>query len=756
MWHGILTEVYYPTVDRPQLRDLQYLITDGEHFLHQEKHDLATTTERLAPEALGYRVTNADPDGRYRIVKEVIADPLLPCVLQHTQVQGDPALLSRLRLYVLCNPHLGGGGWGNNGALVEVAGRTILTAEKEGLWLALAATLPFARLSCGYVGRSDGWTDLADNFEMDWAFDEARDGNVALTGKVPLDGREVFTLGLAFGASLHNATTTLLQALGLPFEEQRKRFVEQWSTQAGRAAHFEQAAGDGGRCYHASVSVILAHEDKTYPGALIASPSIPWGEAHGDQDRGGYHLVWTRDMVQSTTALLAAGNTELPLRALIYLAISQQPDGGFPQNFWIDGTPQWTGIQLDEVAAPILLAWRLREENALRDFDPYPLVSRAARYLIEHGPATQQERWEEAGGYAPSTLAATIAALVCAAAFARERKDTATAQFLEEYADFLEGHVEDWTMTTDGTLVPAITRHYIRINPVDVHAPQRNEDPNQGALDIANQPPGARRTFPAKEIVDAGFLQLVRFGIRAPDDPVIVDSLRVVDVVLKVDTPFGPSWHRYNHDGYGQRPDGGPFEGWGKGRAWPLLTGERGHYELAAGGDPGPFIRAMEGFASPTGLLPEQVWDEPDRPEVGMSLGRPTGAAMPLLWAHAEYVKLLRSAADGQVFDRIPAVAERYGRPRRTGRVLEVWSFNRQPSRVAKGATLRVQAAAPFRLHWTGDEWQTVHDTSSSPTALGIEFVDLPVPDTQQAPIRFTFFWIAANRWEGRDYVVAV
>ena len=186
------------------------------------------------------------------------------------------------------------------------------------------------------------------------------------------------------------------------------------------------------------------------------------------------------------------------------------------------------------------------------------------------------------------------------------------------------------------------------------------------------------------------------------------------------------------------------------------MTGERGHYELAAGGDPGPFIRAMEGFASPTGLLPEQVWDEPDRPEVGMYLGRPTGAAMPLLWAHAEYVKLLRSAADGQVFDCIPAVAERYGPRRRVGRVLEVWSFNRQPSRATKGATLRVQAAAPFRLHWTDDEWQTVHDTSSSSTALGIEFVDLPVPDTQQAPIRFTFFWTAANRWEGRDYVVAV
>jgi len=754
LWNGVLTEVYYPTVDRPQLRDLQYLISDGKSFFHEEKRHLRSKTERLSPHALGYRITNTDPEERYAIVKEIITDPHLPCVLQQTRLMGDPQFLPRLRLYALCAPHLEVGGWGNNAYVIEVADRWILTAERGGTWLALAATVPFRRLSIGYVGRSDGWTDLADNFQMDWEFDRALDGNVALIGE--LEGRHEFTLGVAFGDGLHNAVTTLFQALGIPFKEHRKRYIEQWNRPCRKILPLEKVSGDGGNLYHGSYSLLLAHEDKTYPGAMIASLSIPWGEAKSDEDMGGYHLVWTRDMVNSATGLLAAGNTETPLRALIYLAASQQPDGGFPQNFWIDGEPYWGGIQLDEVAFPILLAWRLHRQNALRDFDPYPMVMRAASYLIRHGPATQQERWEEAGGYSPSTLASNIAALVCAACFARERGDAATAQFLEEYADFLERHIEAWTVTTEGMLVPWIKRYFIRIHPVDVKDPCPDEDPNHGILAIVNRPPGAQTVSPAKDIVDAGFLELVRYGIRRPDDPLIEDSLRVVDAVLKVETPFGPCWRRYNHDGYGQREDGGPYQGWGKGRAWPLLTGERGHYELAAGHDVNPFIRAMEGFASPTGLLPEQVWDEPDRPEVHMSLGRPTGSAMPLMWAHAEYLKLLRSAFDGQVFDLIPEVAERYLSDRRVCKLLEIWKPNRQACTVKRGFTLRVQAPSPFRLHWSRDEWQTVEDTPSHPTALGIAFVDIPIPPAQHTPIRFTFFWTANNRWEGRDYEVAV
>ncbi len=754
LWRGILTEVYYPTVDRPQIRDLQYLVSDGEKFFHEEKRNLESRAERLSHDALGYRVTNSDPEGRYSITKEIIADPHLPCVLQATRLEGDPSFLRRLKLYALCAPHVGVGGRKNNAHVVEVAGREVLTAEKGGTWLALGATVPFSKLSCGYVGRSDGWTDLSDNFRMDWEFDRAMDGNVALTGEIDPERSSEFTLGLAFGNGLRDAVSTLFQSLGLTFDERRNRFLEQWERPTRKILPLKKASGDGGDLYHASYSLLLAHEDKTFPGAFIASLSIPWGEAKGDEDMGGYHLVWVRDMVNTAMGLLAAGNTETPLRALIYLATSQQEDGGFPQNFWIDGKSYWRGIQLDEVSFPILLAWRLHRMNALRNFDPYTMVIRAASYLVRRGPVTQQERWEEASGYSPSTLAANIAALICAASLARERGDEAIAQYLEEYADFLECHVDEWTVTTEGTLVPGISRHYIRICPASVYDPRPSEDPNRGILTIANVPPGAPASFPAKEIVDAGFLELVRYGIRRPDDPLVVDSLRVVDAVLKVETPFGPCWHRYNHDGYGQREDGGPFDGWGKGRAWPLLTGERGHHELALGRDPMPYIRSMEQFTSPTGMLAEQVWDEPDRPEAHMFLGRPTGSAMPLMWAHAEYIKLLRSAMDSQVFDRIPAVVDRYLSER--SKLLEIWKPSRQPRTVKRGFILRVQAPPPFRLHWSGDEWRTTKDTPSLQTGLGIEFVDIPISTNQQGPIRFTFYWTSSDRWEGRDYLVEV
>jgi glucoamylase len=295
----------------------------------------------------------------------------------------------------------------------------------------------------------------------------------------------------------------------------------------------------------------------------------------------------------------------------------------------------------------------------------------------------------------------------------------------------------------------------LRILPerVDNHSPE--EDPNRGDIAIANRAPGARSVFPAKDVVDAGFLELVRHGVRKADDPIIVDSLKVVDAVLKVDTPFGPCWRRYNHDGYGQRDDGGPFVGWGRGRAWPLLTGERGHYELAAGHDVKPFVRAMESLASATGLLPEQAWDGPDQPKVYMYCGRPTGSAMPLMWAHAEYIKLLRSVHDGKVSDLIDDVAKRYLGERANRRLFEVWKFTRQVRSVKPGYVLRIQAQASFRLHWSDDEWHTVKDTPSSTTALEVAFVDIPILAPQRT-IRFTFFWTASESWEGRDFLVSV
>lgn len=542
---------------------------------------------------------------------------------------------------------------------------------------------------------------------------------------------------------------------GKTFFHEEKRDFTQATTKHMKS--FQRASFDKGNLYNSSYALLLAHEDKSFAGALIASLAIPWGEAKSDNDAGGYHLVWTRDMVNSVSALLAAGDTATPLRALIFLAVSQHPDGGFAQNFWVNGTAYWCGIQLDETAFPIMLAWRLHREKGLADFDPEHLVRKSAEYLIRNGPVTQQERWEEASGYSPSTLASNIAALICASLLLRKRGDKEAATFVEEYADYLEAHIEAWTTTTTGELLEGTSTYYMRILPERVGEEHPAEDKETRMLHIANHAKNEQSDFPARNVVDGGFLELVRYGIRKPDDPLILATIAVIDAALKVNTPAGPAWHRYNHDGYGQQEDGQPFTSYGVGRVWPLLSGERGHYELAAGRSPELCIRAMEGLASKTGLLPEQSWDEADRPDIYMWLGGPTGSAMPLMWAHAEYVKLLRSSHDGKVYDCIPEVAARYLAKRGKRKQLEVWKPNRHVRFMRPGETLRVHGDAPFTLHWSADDWNTANDTLSSRNSLNIDYVDLNDIDTTTGiRIQFTFLWMATRRWEEKDYVVSV
>jgi glucoamylase len=505
--------------------------------------------------------------------------------------------------------------------------------------------------------------------------------------------------------------------------------------------------------------VVLTHEDKTFSGAFIASASIPWGASKGDDDLGGYHLVWTRDMVQSATALLALGQSATALRALVYLACTQHPDGSFAQNFWIDGTPYWRGIQLDEVAFPIILAWRLWKANALEAFRVIPFVENAAGFLVRYAPITQQERWEEIAGYSPSTLAAVVAGLLCAADLARGHMAPELGEFLETYADWIEMHLDEWTTTDDGILLPEVKRHYIRIRPPSEGEPFHNPNIPPGHVVLANREPGEKTDFEARAIIDAGFLELVRYGIRRADDPLIVDSLKVVDHVLKIETPNGTCWRRYNHDGYGQRKDGGPFLGWGQGRAWPLLGGERSHYELAAGHDVKPFIKALEQFSSKGGMLPEQVWDYEDFPEQGMYKGQSAGSAQPLVWAHAEYIKLLRSAVDGKVFDCIPVVAERYAvapDERSFHCNIEIFQTSRPVTQIVAGRTLRVVDTVRFRLLYTTDNWASSVTYQSHPVGYAGSFSDIATTPGQSGKIIFTFYWPDQDKWLGRNFEVEV
>ena len=748
--HGIINEIYFPFVDTPNSRDLQFLITDGETFCHEEKRDLLHQIECPEQNALLYRLTNSDPAGRYRLIKEVVTDPHSPVLLVRTRVEIlDAALVGKLRLYVLLAPHLGGTGKNNSAHWCSIGNRKLVHAFRGEVSLVLGGTPDFKRRSVGYVGASDGWQDLMDNFQMDWEFSRADDGNLAITAEVDLSADREFTVGVGFGHSSQSASTQLEQALATSFAEVRKKFVGQWQrTRSG--LDLSAYSNDGGAMLRLSQCLLLAHEDKTFQGAFVASLSIPWGETKDDRDRGGYHLVWTRDMVQTAIALLAGGLTESPLRALIWLACVQGDNGCLPQNSSISGEACWQGIQLDEVAAPILLAWRLQQAHALRLFNPWALVSRAAGYLILHGPVTEQERWEENSGYSPSTLATIIASLVCAAEFARGNNLPDLANFLLDYADWLSAHLETWTVTNGGELLPGKPRHYVRIKPATTGQRGQAPDLDQAECILAN---GGGRHL-ARNIVGGDFLHLVRLGVRAADDSVVVDSIAVIDHVLKRDLPQGPGWRRYNHDGYGQKPDGRAYDGTGEGRCWPILTGERAHYELAAGRDPFPFVKAIEGFANEGGMLPEQVWDADDLPDFTLRRGGPTGAAMPLCWAHAEYVSLLRSRKEGVCFDRIEPVYRRYAIDRTTS-AIEMWTFGHQTVRIAAGKTLRLITPISAQIRWTSDGWMTAHDLDMRDTTVGCWFGDLAT--TQLAVgvhIDFTFQW--GEQWEGKDFRVTV
>jgi glucoamylase len=411
-------------------------------------------------------------------------------------------------------------------------------------------------------------------------------------------------------------------------------------------------------------------------------------------------------------------------------------------------------VQLDEIAAPILLAWRLRREGVtLGRFDPCTMILRAAAYLISQGPVTEQERWEENAGYSPSTLATVIAGLVCAAELAKNGSDKDTSDFILQYADWLAAHIEEWTVTTVGELVDGLPRHYIRINPTEPGLPDPHADPNATMLDVRN----GGGLNPARNVVGGDFLLLVRLGIRAANDPIVRDSVSVIDRVLKANLPQGAGWRRYNHDGYGQKDDGSAFDGTGVGRAWPILTGERGHYELACGHDAKPYIVAMEGFANDGGMMSEQLWDADDLPSRELWRGRPTGAAMPLCWSHAEYLSLVRSTHDGVCFDLVEPAFQRYvARP--TKHTHEIWSMRHRIRRMPQGRVLRVIAAISATVVWSTDNWATTNKTDSTPVAaLDLWFADLPTEGYAAGTVfEFTLFWSDGQRNEGRNYAVAV
>jgi glucoamylase len=384
------------------------------------------------------------------------------------------------------------------------------------------------------------------------------------------------------------------------------------------------------------------------------------------------------------------------------------------------------------------------------------MVRRAASYLVCAGPVTQQDRWEEDAGYSPFTLAAEIAALLAAAALAELAHQPAIAAYLSETADIWYANIDRWIYASNTELARslAIEGYYVRIAPPET---SDASSPLAGFVAIKNRPPDGTND-PAVNIVSADALALVRFGLREAGDPRIVRTLKAIDQLVKVELPQGPGWHRYNHDGYGEHQDGKPFDGTGIGRAWPLLTGERAHFELAAGrtAKARRLLATFRSCANASGLLPEQTWDADAITERELARGRPAGSAMPLVWAHAEYVKLLRSLRDGRVFDLPPQTFQRYLVEKTTSRH-QSWRFNNKCRELPAGKTLRLETKVPAQIRWSSDGWKTVQDLPTVDTTLGMYYADLSTANLSGGTlVEFTFFWPHANRWEGTDFRVSV
>jgi len=651
---GELTEVYAPDLGTPSVRDLQFVVTDGRSFAERERED-ATHSIRLAdPRSLTYRQVNTARSGRWRITKTYVTDPRRAAVLVDVRLES---LTGRpYKLYALLDPALSNSGDDDVG---ESQGRTLI-ARDDRLASALRTEPAAARVSSGYMGASDGWTDLRDDFEMDWAYARApTKGNVVQVAELPVTGKAGHrhaTLALGFGASAAAASSTAGAALDGGFDRAADRYAAGWHAYLGGLERPRSVAGHR-RLYDVSAMVLAGLEDKTYPGAGIAAPAMAWVWGTIAGYSGPYHLVWSRDLYQVATAQIAAGDHAAAGRALDYLWEKQQmADGCFPQNSNLDGSPHWPNLQLDEVADPILLAWQLGRSDA----ETWSHVERAAGCILERGP-TSQERWENAEGYSPATIAAEIAALVCAAEIAQRNGAPAAAARYRAMADEWQRKVEGWTRTRNGPL--SSEHYYLRLT----------KDGNADAGTTYTIGDGGP-TIDQRRVVDASFLELVRLGVKPADDPDIRSTLPVVDRELGVKTPSGQFWHRYNHDGYGETPDGGPFPGPGnRGRLWPLLAGERGEYELAAGelsGDAAGARRAatarlsaIAATASEGWMLPEQVWDDqPPAGGPGFAPGTGTLSATPLAWTHAQFIRLAWSIDAGRPVERPAVVACRYAK----------------------------------------------------------------------------------------------
>ena len=741
---GIVTEVFYPRIDIPQIRDLGFIVADDQGFWQELK---ALPEPRLEMEDLlvPLPIIHHHHD-RFDFTLKICADPERDVLLLDFHLEGGAAL----RPYLLCSARLGEDAENNCAWVGDWEGRPVLWAEQGPFGLALtcrnADGYPaLERCTVGEVGASDLWQDFHQNGRMQWAYQEAGPGEVALAGRLPRQG----TLALGLGTSKEAAATNAWSSLAEGFQSRAADYSAGWNAwhQRHPTHHCVSKLPAAAKALYArSTNILKVHEDRTFPGAMVASLSVPWGES--SDSRGGYHLVWSRDLVESAGALLALGAATEARHVLTYLISTQQADGHWLQNQWLGGKPFWQGVQLDETGFPVLLASALREAQMLENVAVTDMTTRALHFIVHEGPVTGQDRWEEDGGVNLFTLAVAIAALVEGAGFLGGKAGDCALML----ADYWNARLEEWTFAHDTDLARRfqVAGHYVRIIPEDILVQDGAQKEWVLIKNRAHDP-----HLSAGEQVANDFLQLVRYGLRSADDPHVTASVKVMDGLLRTDTPCGPVWHRYNGDGYGEHADGSPFDGTGIGRGWPLLVGERGHYALAAGEDAVPYINAMAAMTGNSGLLPEQIWESDAIPEKGLFPGHPSGSAMPLVWAHGEFIKLCHSAAQGRPVDRPAQTWKRY-----QGKVpkidYRIWRLRQRPRQLPAGQELRLLLRAPFTVHWGSNGWQAIQDTESEDWGLG-HVATLPVQKLRVGDsVQFTILWRDSGDWQGEDFHIDI
>ncbi|HEY6795304.1 MAG TPA: glycoside hydrolase family 15 protein [Kineosporiaceae bacterium] len=678
---GITTEVFYPRADVADVQDLQYVVTDGSTFVDLERdatdHAVTMPDER----ALEYTITNTAKSGRYRLTNTYVTDPDRDTLLIRTRFQS--LVAGSYTVYVLYNPSLSGGA-GNDDARWDGANDALIATDSRPAFSGMSAVATALKVSSGwvahdngYVGRaSDGYVDLRADERLDNAFDSvSAPGNTVQLGQVGGVGADTtFSLALGFGSDAARALSAANGSLTAGFTAVEASYRSGWNDYVNTLpAAPASVSGDTElrRTYYVGVMSLHAVEDKTFAGGSVAGLATPWGDTKdADTLNDGYHRVWGRDLYQQATAVLAAGDRAQATRMARWLWDNQfigtwtQGDnvwygpGAFPRYSPVSGvtgaTPQQLGCceQYDQDAFAIILAWM----TGLHDAPTVAKIKMTAAHIQSNGPDTPAERWEEQPGKSPSSIAAEIAGLVTAADIARAQGDVASAGSWERTADAWRAALPGWTFTQNGFW--GDHRYYDRV-----------EDASGNPAD------GDTRSFKEgnyleRDIVDAGFLELVRLGVYPPADPLVTGSLPETDIAFDGHAPMKITlangdvyFHRYVHDSYGESSTDG--SGWDAqksntwGRLWPLLSGERGEYELADHRSATLFLQSMADSGNDGYLIPEQVWDQADA--FGFSKGRATGSAAPLAWAEAQYVRLARGIDAGHPTETPAVVQKRYG-----------------------------------------------------------------------------------------------